>query len=69
MLGVSKSASLEDIKRAYHEKLKDYHPDRHQQAEFEWIREQAEAMTRQVREAYDILSDSQSRQRYDQTQG
>ncbi len=69
VLGVSKSASLEEIKRAYHEKLKDYHPDRHQQAEFEWIREQAEAMTRQVREAYDILSDSQSRQRYDQTLG
>ena len=69
LLGVSKSASLEEIKRAYHEKLKEYHPDRHQQAEFEWIREQAEAMTRQVREAYDTLSDPQSRKQYNQTLG
>jgi tetratricopeptide (TPR) repeat protein len=69
LLGISKSASLEEIKRAYHEKLKEYHPDRHQQTEFEWIREQAEAMTRQVREAYDTLSDPQSRKQYNQTLG
>ncbi len=69
LLGISRSASPEEIKRAYHVKLKEYHPDRHQQAEFAWIREQAEAMTRQVREAYDILSVPQSRKRYDQTLG
>lgn len=67
LLGVSPSAPLEEIKKAYHQKLKEYHPDRHQSSEFNWVREQAEAMTLKLRQAYDVLSDPAARQKYDRT--
>lgn len=67
LLGVSPSAPLEEIKKAYHQKLKEYHPDRHQSSEFSWVREQAEAMTLKLRQAYDVLSDPAARQKYDRT--
>jgi len=66
LLGISADSSAKKIKKAYHEKLKEYHPDRHQNSEFEWVQEQAEAMTRSLHDAYEILADKESRQRYDQ---
>ncbi len=66
VLGVAPDASAEDIKKAYHQKLKEYHPDRHQSSEFGWIKEQAEAMTLKVREAFDTLGNPATRKKYDQ---
>ena len=60
VLGVSKSASEDEIKKAYRGLAKKYHPDLHPgDAE-------AEAKFKEVNEAYDVLSDGDKRAKYDQ---
>ena len=60
ILGVSKSASADEIKKAYRKKAIQYHPDKNpgDKASEEKFKEAAEA--------YEVLSDEQKRQRYDQ---
>lgn len=59
ILGVSKNASTEEIKKAYRKLALQYHPDRGGGKD-------AEEKFKEVNEAYQILSDQQKRQRYDQ---
>ncbi len=60
VLGVSKGASEDEIKKAYRKKAKQYHPDLNPgDAE-------AEAKFKEANEAYEVLSDSQKKARYDQ---
>ena len=60
VLGVSKGASEDELKKAYRKLAKQYHPDLHPgDAE-------AEAKFKEANEAYEILSDSEKRARYDQ---
>lgn len=58
-LGVSKSASKDEIKSAYRKLAKKYHPDLNKEPG-------AEEKFKEVQEAYDILYDDQKRQTYDQ---
>ncbi len=60
MLGVSKNASDDEIKRAYRKKAKECHPDLHPNDE-EAVKRFAE-----LNEANEVLSDPQKRARYDQ---
>lgn len=57
-LGLTSSASLADIKKAFRQKAAQYHPDRNPDAE-------APARFRAVQEAYDVLADDAKRQAYD----
>ncbi len=59
VLGVSREASVEEIKSAYRKLAMKYHPDRNQGDK------EAEEKFKEVAEAYEVLSDSQKRQRYD----
>ena len=59
VLGVSKNASLQEIKRAYRQLAKKYHPDVSQEAN-------AQAKFKEVNEAYQVLSNQEARQKYDQ---
>lgn len=59
-LGVNKSASHEDIKKAFRKLARKYHPDVNQG------NKDAEARFKEVSEAYEVLSDQQKRQKYDQ---
>jgi molecular chaperone DnaJ len=59
-LGVSRSASAEEIKSAYRKLAMKYHPDRNPDDP------QAEANFKEAAAAYDILSDADKRARYDQ---
>ncbi len=59
VLGVSKNASQDEIKSAYRKLARKYHPDVSKE-------EDAETKFKEVREAYEILSDPQKRQQYDQ---
>ena len=60
VLGVSKGASDDEIKKAYRKLAKKYHPDMNPGDK------EAEAKFKEVNEAYSILSDSDKRARYDQ---
>ena len=59
VLGVAKTASSDEIKRAYRKLALQYHPDRNKSKE-------AEAKFKEITKAYEVLSDQQKRQTYDQ---
>jgi len=59
-LGVDRNASEEDIKRAYRKLALQYHPDRNPGDST------AEEKFKEINEAYQVLSDSEKRSRYDQ---
>ncbi len=65
VLGVSKTASDEEIKKAYRKKAIQYHPDR-QTGKSETEKKQAEEKFKEAAEAYSVLSDAKKRQQYDQ---
>ncbi|MGA2417632.1 MAG: molecular chaperone DnaJ [Candidatus Staskawiczbacteria bacterium] len=56
ILGVTKSASQEDIKKAFHKLAHKYHPDKGGD----------EKKFKEINEAYQVLSDQQKRAQYDQ---
>lgn len=58
ILGVNRKTSLQDIKLSYRKLAKKYHPDTNKEAN-------AEAMFKDVNEAYDILTNEEKRRKYD----
>ena len=61
VLGVKREASADEIKKAYRKLALKWHPDRHPPEE----RPRAEEKFKRISEAYEVLSDSDKRQRYD----
>lgn len=59
-LGVKKTASAAEIKKAYRRRIREVHPDRHPDDPH------ANAKTQQVQAAYDLLSDPVRRKLYDE---
>jgi molecular chaperone DnaJ len=59
LLGVSRTASAEDIKRAYRKKAREFHPDANQGDAA------ASEQFKEVARAYQVLSDPDQRARYD----
>ena len=59
VLGVSKTAGADEIKRAYRAQAMKYHPDRNPD------NPEAEAKFKEINEAYDVLKDEQKRAAYD----
>ncbi|MCX7982068.1 MAG: DnaJ domain-containing protein [Syntrophales bacterium] len=60
ILGVSRNASLDDIKKAYRKLAFKWHPDRNPEN-----KAQAEEMFKKISEAYAVLSDEEKRKQYD----
>ena len=61
VLGVNKNATDEELKKAFRKLAKKYHPDANPDN-----KEEAERKFKEVNEAYEVLSDKQKRQMYDQ---
>lgn len=59
LLGVSKSASVEELEKAYRKQALQWHPDRNKSPE-------AEKRFKEINEAYEVLSDKEKRSAYDQ---
>jgi curved DNA-binding protein len=59
MLGVSKTASADEIKKAYRKQAMKYHPDRNKG------NKDAEARFKDISEAYAVLSDQEKKKQYD----
>ena len=59
ILGLSKNASIDEIKKSYRSLAKKYHPDINKSPD-------AEAKFKEVNEAYEVLSDNEKKARYDQ---
>ena len=64
ILGVSSSASIDDIKKAYKKLAIKYHPDR-QGGKSDKEKQEAEEKFKEIGAAYAILSDEQKRAKYD----
>lgn len=60
ILGVDKSATAAEIKKAYHQLAMKHHPDRNPD------NKEAEAKFKDAAAAYEVLSDTEKRQKYDQ---
>ncbi len=60
VLGVSKTATADELKRAYRKLAKQYHPDLNPG------NKEAEQKFKEVNEAYEVLSNTEKRQKYDQ---
>src|SRR5579859_359267 len=60
VLGVSKTASADEIKKAHRKLALKYHPDRNKN------NKEAEERFKEIQEAYDVLSDSTKKENYDQ---
>ena len=58
ILGISKTDSEEEIRKAFRKKAMDYHPDRNKKPG-------AEDMFKEINEAYQVLGDAQKRAQYD----
>lgn len=69
VLGINRRFTPEELKKAYRELAKKFHPDRHSQlAAFDFqVKAKLERVFIAIQQAYDVLSDEEQRRKYDLT--
>ena len=66
VLGVDRAAPLEEIKRAYYERARLYHPDAHASSS-DAVRAEAERTMQNLNASWTVLRDRTRRRRYDRS--
>jgi|GEM_PF-4659116 tetratricopeptide (TPR) repeat protein len=64
LLGVNTDAPYSEIKRAYHEKVKEFHPDRHRDIKDPLVKEKLTNILARINEAYNTLKEEKQRGDY-----
>lgn len=64
LLGVQRTATREDVKRAYFTLAKEYHPDKHYSSASAEVRELAQQIYEYISTAHDVLTDAEERKKY-----
>ncbi len=64
LLGVQRTATREDVKRAYFALAKEYHPDKHYSSASAEVRELAQEIYEYISTAHDVLTDAEERKKY-----
>ncbi len=67
IFGITKSATLNEVKEAYYKKTKEFHPDRHFYLPSETLKNKLNALFSFLTKAYKTLSDEEMRKEYDQS--
>lgn len=67
LLGVDRKAAVADIKRAWLEKSREFHPDAYFRKRLGSFKAHMETVFKHLKTAYDVLSDADARRRYDET--
>lgn len=65
ILGITRQSNTSEIKAAYYQLAKKYHPDRYRQPEYADIRAKLETLFARISQAYDTLRESGPRAAYD----
>jgi len=65
ILALRESAPFDEIKRAYHKAVKEFHPDRYSYLDSEHLRHKLNTIFNFITEAYAILSDPEKKKQYD----
>jgi len=68
ILGITSYATQDEIKKAYRDKIKEYHPDKFTN-EPDWVKKQAEEMSKKLNEASGVLQNSNRKKEYDEEIG
>jgi tetratricopeptide (TPR) repeat protein len=66
VLGVTRKATIDEIKTAYYKLAKKFHPDRYRQPEHSELRSRLEALFAKITQAYETLSDPAQKAAYDE---
>ena len=64
LLGISKNAAMEEVRKAYFAQAKDYHPDRHFGSSSSEVKVLADQIYSMLSAAYEVLSDGREREEY-----
>ena len=59
ILGISRTATQEEIRKAYYKLMAKYHPDKNKNSD------NSNTITKLINEAYEVLSDEEKREQYD----
>jgi Ca2+/Na+ antiporter len=69
ILDIDCKANQDKVKKAYRDKIREYHPDRQHPDSREWVKEESDKRSKKINEAYEVLFDPEKRKQYNRENG